>query len=47
MITITASLKTGKVISVKDNGPRPGDDAYIPVMAGLIAKDIVREEVQQ
>ena len=43
MITITASLKTGKVISAVDNGPRPGDDAYIPVMAGLIAKDIVRE----
>lgn len=47
MITITASLKTGKVISAVDNGPRPGDDAYISVMAGLIAKDIVREEVQQ
>lgn len=43
MFTVTISLKTGKIISAVDNGPRPGDDAYIPVMAGLIAKDIIRE----
>lgn len=47
MFTVTISLKTGKIISAVDNGPRPGDDAYISVMAGLIAKDIIREGVQQ
>ena len=47
MVKVTVSLKTGKITSVEDLGPRPGDDAYIPVMARLIAKDIIAGEVQQ
>ena len=41
MVTVTASLKTGKIISVVDHGPHPGDDAHIPIMARLIAKEIL------
>ena len=43
MVTVTASLKTGKIISIVDNGPRPGDDAYLDVVARLIAKQIIKE----
>lgn len=43
MVTITASLKTGKITSVVDHGPRPGDDAWIKPIAKIIAKQIVKE----
>lgn len=43
MVTVTASLKTGKIISIENNGPRPGDDAYLDVVARLIAKQIIKE----
>ena len=40
MFTITASLKTGKIISVVDNGHRPGDENFDKVMVDLIAARI-------
>ena len=35
--------KTGKIISVVDHGPRPGDDAYLDVIADIIADRIIKE----
>ncbi len=43
MVTVTASLKTGKIISVVDHGPKSGDNAYLDVIADIIAERIVRE----
>lgn len=43
MFTITASLKIGKIISVVDNGPQPGDVEWIKPAAKIIAKQIVKE----
>jgi hypothetical protein len=43
VITVTASLKTGKIISIVDNGPRPGDDQWVKPIAKIIASQIRRE----
>lgn len=43
MVTVTASLKTGKIISIVDNGPRPGDDQWVKPIAKIIASQIRRE----
>ena len=43
MFTITASLKTGKIISVVDNGPQPGDENFDKAMVDLIATRIRKE----
>ena len=42
MVTVTASLKTGKIVSIVDNGPRPGDDAWIKPIAKIIAKELAK-----
>lgn len=47
MVSVKINLKSQQILSVTDHGPRPGDDAYIPIMAGLIAKEIVRKEQEQ
>ena len=47
MVTVKINLKSREILSVTDHGPHPGDDAYIPIMAKLIAKDIVRKEQEQ
>lgn len=42
MVTVTASLKTGKIISAVDHGPRPGDDGWIKPIAKIIAKELAK-----
>ena len=42
MFTVTASLKTGKIIAIENNGPRPGDDAWIKPIAKIIAKELAK-----
>lgn len=43
MVTVTASLKTGKIIAIENNGPRPGDENFDKVMVDLIATRIRKE----
>jgi len=43
MVTVTASLKTGKIISVVDHGPRPGDETFDKVLVDLIVTRIRKE----
>lgn len=43
MITVTASLKTGEITSIVDNGPRPGDGQWVKPIAKIIAQQIARE----
>ena len=43
MVTVTASLKTGKIILVVDHGPQPGDENFDKVMIDLIANRIRKE----
>ena len=43
MVTVTASLKTGKIISAVDHGPQPGDENFDKVLVDLIVTRIRKE----